>query len=300
MERLSPLFSITPRTTNREVEHWLNNLNEVDKVIATIEPQIIATNTNWKGIASHNKDTSMELSQVFDKNDPHYEVLLATVNTSKEFSNIQQQFSKDDPVLNEVIDNLRKYREEIQRLRREYKERERLRGRYDHYRTKLENLEKKGKDMERIERNQEKLKDAEDAYESVTQELISKMERCWKKHVRVFAECSICIWNIQVSMYSALNQVMKPLQPYMDQYCQALQVSYEEDTNEQGKENTSTDNTDGHMQRALKGLDLDSSFKAEGNNEANLDDSSAMLDKFEKAADDSTTAQYQTAKSSAV
>lgn len=47
-----------------------------------------------KGIAVHNKETSVELCQVFDKTDQHYEVLLEAMNASKKFETAQQAFSK--------------------------------------------------------------------------------------------------------------------------------------------------------------------------------------------------------------
>lgn len=48
MERLTPIFSTSPRTINREVDHWLNSLSEVEKVIDSIEPKLLASNSKWK------------------------------------------------------------------------------------------------------------------------------------------------------------------------------------------------------------------------------------------------------------
>jgi len=94
MERLSPIFTTSPRTINREVDHWLSNLSEVERVIDSIEPKLVATNTKWKNIAVHNKETSVELCQVFDKADQHYEVLLEAMNVAKKFESTQQEFSR--------------------------------------------------------------------------------------------------------------------------------------------------------------------------------------------------------------
>jgi len=288
MERLSPIFTTSPRTINREVDHWLSNLSEVERVIDSIEPKLVATNTKWKNIAVHNKETSVELCQVFDKADQHYEVLLEAMNVAKKFESTQQEFSRNDPVTQRVLLLLRKYREEIQALRRECKERERIRERYDHYRVKLDGLEKKGKDIERIQRNQQKLKDSEEAYESITQELVTKMERCWKKHVAIFAECAICLWNIQFRMISELSRLSQPLRPYRDQYCEALNMdnSSTMDSKYEGNESTN------HIEALLQKSQIDDSVQEEKEQEG----SSTMLEK-QIAEEPSSTPPYQTAKS---
>ncbi|GJQ11025.1 hypothetical protein GpartN1_g2816.t1 [Galdieria partita] len=293
MERLSPIFTTSPRTVNREVDHWLNNLGEVEKVIDSIEPKLLATNSKWKSIAVHNKETSVELCQVFDKTDQHYEVLLEAMSVSKKFEVAQQEFSKNDPILQRVSLLLRKYREEIQALRRECKERERLRERYDHYKLKLDGLEKKGKDIERIQRNQQKLKDSEEAYDSVTQELVTKMERCWKKHVSIFAECTICLWNIQFQMISDLSKVSHSLRPYRDQYCEALKISSSSTLDNSYNGNKSSDNIENLLQN--------NQLNDTAEEEKQQDGSSVLLDKYEKLVEQepstSSTPQYQTAKS---
>lgn len=119
---------------------------------------------------------------------------------------------------------LKKYRDEIEGLRREYKEREKVRERYDHYRIKLENLEKKGKDQPRIERNQQKLKDAEDAYHAVTAELIQKMETSWKKHVEIFAEASIALWHTQMLMIDEFAKSSEQIRSYVQDYLSNLKT----------------------------------------------------------------------------
>jgi len=45
----TPLFGTSPKTTNREVEHWMNNLNEVQSVIRSVEPKLNSTGGKWKG-----------------------------------------------------------------------------------------------------------------------------------------------------------------------------------------------------------------------------------------------------------
>eukprot|EP00871_Galdieria_phlegrea_P000688 jgi/Galph1/161/GphlegSOOS_G4918.1 len=218
MAPVTPLFGTSPRTTNREVEHWMSNLNEVQSVINTVEPKLTAAPTKWKNVSQHVKEVSDELSQIFNKEDPHYDVIIAGVNAARKFDTAQSEAAKNDSVRERAQIRLRKYRDEIETLRREYKEREKVRERYDHYRVKLDNLEKKGKDQPRIERNQQKLKDAEDAYHAVTAELIQKMEICWKKHVEIFAEASIALWHTQLRMVDELAQSSEGIRPYIEEY----------------------------------------------------------------------------------
>lgn len=166
-----------------------------------------------------------------------------------------------------------------------------MRERYDHYRIKLDALEKKGKDTERIQRNQQKLKDSEDAYESMTQELVTKMERCWKKHVSIFAECTICLWNIQFHMISDLASVSDSLRPYRDQYCEALRL----DT--RFNDNQEEDKTTNYIDNLLQNSKLSDSVEEE----RQQDESSVYLEKYEQLADKERSTvsnqQYQTANS---
>jgi len=221
----TPLFGTSPKTTNREVEHWMNNLNEVQSVIRSVEPKLNSTGGKWKAVAQHVKEVSDELSQIFNKEDPHFDVIVAGVNSGRKFENSQTEISKNDVVRERALMRLKKYSDEIEALRREYKEREKVRERYDHYRVKLENLEKKGKDQPRIERNQQKLKDAEDAYHAVTAELIQKMETSWKKHVEIFAEASIALWHTQMLMIDEFSKSSEEIRPYVQDYLNNLNTS---------------------------------------------------------------------------
>ncbi|GJQ14348.1 hypothetical protein GpartN1_g6139.t1 [Galdieria partita] len=218
MPPVTPLFSTSPKTVNREIEHWMNNLNEVQSVINTVEPKLSAAPTKWKAVSQHVKEVSEELSQIFNKEDPHYDVIVAGVNAGRKWDSVQTEIAKTDNVRDRAMTRVRKYRDEIEVLRREYKEREKVRERYDHYRIKLDNLEKKGKDQPRIERNQQKLKDAEDAYHAVTAELIQKMENCWKKHVEIFAEASIALWHMQMRMIDEFSQTSEDVRPFVEDY----------------------------------------------------------------------------------
>ncbi|EME26834.1 hypothetical protein Gasu2_66830 [Galdieria sulphuraria] len=225
MAPVTPLFGASPKTTNREVEHWMNNLNEVQSVINSVEPKLTATGGKWKAVAQHVKEVSDELSQIFNKEDPHFDVIIAGVNSGRKFENAQAEVSKSDMVRERALMRLKKYRDEIEVLRREYKEREKVRERYDHYRVKLDNLEKKGKDQPRIERNQQKLKDAEDAYHAVTAELIQKMETSWKKHVEIFAEASIALWHTQMLMIDEFSKSSEEIRSYVQDYLSNLKTN---------------------------------------------------------------------------
>ncbi|GJQ11165.1 hypothetical protein GpartN1_g2956.t1 [Galdieria partita] len=225
MAPVTPLFGTSPKTTNREVEHWMNNLNEVQSVINSVEPKLAATGGKWKAVAQHVKEVSDELSQIFNKEDPHFDVIIAGVNSGRKFENGQAEVSKSDMVRERALMRLKKYRDEIEVLRREYKEREKVRERYDHYRVKLDNLEKKGKDQPRIERNQQKLKDAEDAYHAVTAELIQKMETSWKKHVEIFAEASIALWHTQMLMIDEFSKSSEEIRSYVQDYLSNLKTN---------------------------------------------------------------------------
>lgn len=55
MAPVTPLFGTSPKTTNREVEHWMNNLNEVQSVINSVEPKLSASGGKWKGKTSKRK-----------------------------------------------------------------------------------------------------------------------------------------------------------------------------------------------------------------------------------------------------
>ncbi|EME27878.1 uncharacterized protein Gasu_45430 [Galdieria sulphuraria] len=225
MPPVTSLFGSSPKTVNLEIEHWMNNLNEVQSVINTVEPKLNTTPTKWKAVFQHVKEVSEELSQIFNKEDPHYDVILAGVNAGRKFDSAQAEIAKSDSVRDSALNRLRKYRDEIEVLRREYKEREKVRERYDHYRVKLDNLERKGKDQPRIERNQQKLKDAEDSYHAVTAEVIQKMETCWKKHVEVFAEASIALWYMQMRMVDEFAQTSEDVRPFVDDYLKNMKSS---------------------------------------------------------------------------
>ncbi|KAK4527080.1 hypothetical protein GAYE_SCF34G5002 [Galdieria yellowstonensis] len=222
MPPVAPLFGISPKTVNRELEHWMSNLNEVQSVINSVEPKLNTTPAKWKALSQHVKEVSEELSQIFNKEDPHYDVIMAGVQASKKFESAEAEISKNDGIRDRAMTRLRKYRDEIESLRREYKERERVRERYDHYRVKLDNLERKGKDQPRIARNQQKLKDAEDAYNAVTNELIEKMENCWKKHVEIFAESSIALWHMSMRMTDEFAQSSENVRPFVDDYLKSM------------------------------------------------------------------------------
>lgn len=225
MPAAAPLFGTSPKTINREVEHWMNSLNEVQGVINTAETKLSTTSAKWKAVSQHLKEVSEELSQIFNKEDPHYDVIVAGVNAGRKFESAQTEFSKNDSVMDRAISRLRKYRDEIESLRREYKAREKVRATYDHYRIKLDNLEKKGKDQPRIERNQQKLKDAEDAYQSVTSDLVQKMENCWKKHVEIFAEASIALWHTQMQMTDEFARTSEEVRPFVDDFLKTVKSS---------------------------------------------------------------------------
>ncbi|GJD07790.1 hypothetical protein Gasu2_21280 [Galdieria sulphuraria] len=191
MPPVTSLFGSSPKTVNLEIEHWMNNLNEVQSVINTVEPKLNTTPTKWKAVFQHVKEVSEELSQIFNKEDPHYDVILAGVNAGRKFDSAQAEIAKSDSFLEE----------------------------------NTKNEKRKGKDQPRIERNQQKLKDAEDSYHAVTAEVIQKMETCWKKHVEVFAEASIALWYMQMRMVDEFAQTSEDVRPFVDDYLKNMKSS---------------------------------------------------------------------------
>lgn len=48
----------------------------------------------YLGIAQNCKEIATDLCQIFNKNDPHYEVLLASYTSSRKFEDEQHQVTK--------------------------------------------------------------------------------------------------------------------------------------------------------------------------------------------------------------
>ncbi|GJQ15830.1 hypothetical protein GpartN1_g7621.t1 [Galdieria partita] len=216
MERLSPVFS-TSKSSNMEVEHWMTSLKEVEKVLDSVEPKLTSSGTKWRVVAQHIKDICSDLNQIFNKEDPQYEVVQAGASAAHDFDVRYLDIHKHGREISRLLEKIQKYRQEIEEIRKEYKESDKYRERYDHYKVKLDNLEKKNKDQERIERNQQKFKDAEAAYSSVCADLIQKMETVWKKHVSIFAEAASAIWSTQLKYAKALEAAANPIIPYLQQ-----------------------------------------------------------------------------------
>eukprot|EP00871_Galdieria_phlegrea_P005541 jgi/Galph1/5989/GphlegSOOS_G4550.1 len=216
MERLSPVFS-TNKTSNMEVEHWMTSLREVEKVLDAVEPKLTSSGSKWRVIAQHIKDICGDLNQIFNKEDPRYEVVQAGASAAHNFDAKYLDISKNGREVPKILESLQSYRQEIEEIKKEHKETDKYRERYDHYKTKLDNLERKNKDQERIERNQQKFKDAEAAYSSVCADLIQKMETVWKKHVTIFADAAAAVWRNQLRYARALEAAAEPLLPYLQE-----------------------------------------------------------------------------------
>jgi len=50
--------------------------------------------TTFIAVAQHVKEVSDELSQIFNKEDPHFDVIVAGVNSGRKFENSQTEISK--------------------------------------------------------------------------------------------------------------------------------------------------------------------------------------------------------------
>jgi DNA repair exonuclease SbcCD ATPase subunit len=239
MERLSPVFS-TNKSSNKEVEHWMNSLKEVEQVLDAVEPKLTSSGTKWRVVAQHIKDICGDLNQIFNKEDPRYEVVQAGASAAHDFDVRYLDIHKHGREISRLLEKMQKYRQEIEEIKKEYKESDKYRERYDHYKVKLDNLEKKNKDQERIERNQQKFKDAEAAYSSVCADLIQKMETIWKKHVSIFAEAASAVWKTQLQYAKALEAAAAPVIPYLQQEDEEEeQEQQQQHEQSQGAENAS-------------------------------------------------------------
>ncbi|EME29505.1 hypothetical protein Gasu2_04150 [Galdieria sulphuraria] len=234
MERLSPVFA-TSKSSNMEVEHWMTSLKEVEKVLDSVEPKLTSSGTKWRVVAQHIKDICSDLNQIFNKEDPRYEVVQAGASAAHDFDVRYLDIHKHGREIARLLEKIQKYRQEIEEIKKEYKETDKYRERYDHYKVKLDNLEKKNKDQERIERNQQKFKDAEAAYSSVCADLIQKMETVWKKHVSIFAEAASAVWSTQLQYAKALEAAANPIVPYLQQEEQEEEEEEEAASGTQGR-----------------------------------------------------------------
>ncbi|GJQ15594.1 hypothetical protein GpartN1_g7385.t1 [Galdieria partita] len=210
------------KSRNLEVEHWMHSLEEVEQVVKSVEPKLVSTTAKWKGIAQNCKDIATDLCQIFNKNDPHYEVLLSSYTCSRKFEDEQHQVTKTNQLRDRAVERLRQYLSEIQQLKAQSVEEQKLRTRLEHYQAKVKDLENKHSDSNKLERNIAKLKDVESRYRNFTYELTKQMEVCWKKHVALFAEACVALWYTELSLSAKLFESAESIRPFIATHLQAL------------------------------------------------------------------------------
>ncbi|EME26307.1 hypothetical protein Gasu2_09100 [Galdieria sulphuraria] len=210
------------KSRNLEVEHWMHSLEEVEQVVKSVEPKLVSTTAKWKGIAQNCKDIATDLCQIFNKNDPHYEVLLASYTCSRKFEDEQHQVTKTNQLRDRAVERLRHYLSEIQQLKAQIVEEHKLRTRLEHYQAKVKDLENRHSDSNKLERNIAKLKDVDNRYRNFTYELTKQMEVCWKKHVSLFAEACVALWYTEFSLSAKLFESAESIRPFIARHLHSL------------------------------------------------------------------------------
>eukprot|EP00871_Galdieria_phlegrea_P001729 jgi/Galph1/2557/GphlegSOOS_G1227.1 len=236
---MSTPFWRRPKSKNVQLEHWLHSLDEVEKVVKSVEPKLMSTSAKWKGgvcspqhrIVQNCKEISTELCQIFNKNDPNYEVLLGSYTSARKFEDEQHQITKINEVRDRAVEHLKAYLTEIQQLKAQSVEEERVRSRLEHYKLKVRGLEKKGNDQAKLERNIEKLQQVELQYRNFTWELTRQMEVCWKKHVKLFAEACIALWYTEFSLSGKLFECCESVRPFISEHLQTFAAFNNQDLN---------------------------------------------------------------------
>lgn len=211
-----------PKSRNVQIEHWLHSLEEVEQVARSVEPKLVSTTAKWKGIAQNCKEIATDLCQIFNKNDPHYEVLLASYTSSRKFEDEQHQVTKTNELRDRAVERLRHYLSEIQQLKAQCVEEQKLRSRLEHYQAKVKSLEKRNADSTKLERNVSKLKDVETRHRTFVDDITKQMEICWKKHVTLFAEACVALWYTEFCLSAKLFESAEPLRPFIARHLQLL------------------------------------------------------------------------------
>ncbi|KAK4525115.1 hypothetical protein GAYE_SCF08G3020 [Galdieria yellowstonensis] len=186
------VFSKPPPTTNSEVDTIAARLFAIDKCIHAVLPKLESATDKWKSLLSVSRSLSAELNEVYEKHAPEYKTVDSSFRSLDAFQSFMQHFHKDNTVSNHCAQILKSYSQEISNLKVSLKNRARHQEKYENLKKKYESIRNETPKKKRLE---ERMREAEEAFEKSSSSLLQKMNELYLKHAQVLEHALIGLWH---------------------------------------------------------------------------------------------------------
>eukprot|EP00871_Galdieria_phlegrea_P004578 jgi/Galph1/5120/GphlegSOOS_G3745.1 len=184
-------FSKSP-SKNSEMDTVAGRLFAIEKCIRAIIPKIDSATDKWKLLLTASRAVTSELNEVYEKHAPEHKTVDSSFRSLEAFQSFINQFDSENTVTTHCTNVLKSYAAEITNLKPALKNIKKREEKYESLKRKCENI--RG-DTPKKHRLEERLKEAEEAYEKSSTALLQKMNELYLKHSQVLEHALIGLWH---------------------------------------------------------------------------------------------------------